>query len=79
MRNLPAAERVGFVDRMPSSPCTVGDAARGDHNQHVAEKGLGIGHLFEDKSADAGSFVIRMAFIAPPPNRMQMQFWWPTD
>jgi hypothetical protein len=35
----------------------VGNAARGDLNQHVAEKGLGIGHLFEDKPADAGSFV----------------------
>src|ERR1700735_1448104 len=32
-------------------------AARGDLDQHVAEPGLGIGHLFEDEPADAGRFV----------------------
>src|SRR5580700_8685213 len=35
----------------------VRDAARGDLDQDVAERGLGIGHIFVDKSADARVFV----------------------
>jgi len=35
----------------------MGDAAGGDLDQHVAEHGRGIGHLFEDQPADAGWFV----------------------
>src|SRR5260370_14993828 len=35
----------------------VRDAARGDLDQHVAEPGRGIGHLFVDKPIDAGWFV----------------------
>ena len=49
------------------------DAARGDLDQHVAEKGLGIGRLFEDKPADAGWLVDTDGLHSPGSFRMQMQ------
>src|SRR5690242_21951641 len=46
----------------PASPdgpveLVVRDTARGDLDQHLAEIGMGIGYLFEDEPADAGSLV----------------------
>jgi hypothetical protein len=62
-RSLPSAGRTttphltGSAGPQGPAQLIVRDATRGDLDQHVAQHGLGIGHLFEHKPADAGWFV----------------------